>query len=266
MEATPIFDWPFPGGGEPPNGPLQIGDAVTAIEERLAVLKLLVGTPAEAAEPAPGQLLVVDGTSHPAYKAATGDVTVNSAGVTTIGEEKVLAAKIAALAVEASKLAANAVETAKIAGLAVTTAKLAELAVTAQKLAAEAVETGKIKARAVTGAKIALETITGELIANGTIADSKLAKPFMTGGVTEAGGVAFGTFFTVVRTGVGIYEITLKVELAEAGVLVPWCVLKGGFIYTEQQTSKKVWKIARFKGKNAEETENGPFDFFVKIP
>jgi hypothetical protein len=166
MEATPIFDWPFPGGKEPPNGPLQIGDAVVAIEERLAILEKVIGTHAVAVAPEPGELIVVDGTSHPAYKAATGDVTINSAGVTTIGAAKITAAKVAALAIETAALAANAVETAKILNLAVTTAKLAALAVTAEKLAAEAVTEAKIADGAVTSRKykptIGRKVATGE--------------------------------------------------------------------------------------------------------
>lgn len=179
MGQTPLFHWPFPVGGDAPNGPFQIEAALDAIESRLEILRLLVGTPEAAVAPKPGELLLVDGTNHPAYKAATGDVTVNSAGVTTIGASKVTAEKIANLAVEAAKIASSAVETAKIAGLAVTTAKLGELAVTAAKLAAEAVETGKIKNLAVTEAKLADAVVT-----------SRKLKP-LEGEVLYAGGEAW---------------------------------------------------------------------------
>jgi hypothetical protein len=135
------------------------------------------------AAPAAGQIIVVNGTNDPVYKALTGDIAVNSAGVTSIGAAKVLeamlgaesvaTAKVKNLAITVAKLAAEAVETSKLAGLAVTTAKLAELAVTAQKLAAEAVETGKIKNEAVTTAKIAAKAITETLIADGAVTSRK---------------------------------------------------------------------------------------------
>lgn len=129
--------------------------------------------------------MIVDGTGHAAYKTMNSDATINSAGVLTIGNEKVTPAKIAALAIEASKLAAEAVETAKIKNLAVTEAKLAALAVTAAKLAAEAVETGKIKERAVTSAKIALLAITTELIADGAVTSRKFKPTIGTKQTTE---------------------------------------------------------------------------------
>jgi hypothetical protein len=103
----------------------------------------------------------------------TGDATINSAGVLTVANNAITAAKINALAVEAAKIAENAVTTAKIAGLAITTAKLAELGVTATKIAAEAIETGKIKALAVTTAKIALLAITEALLADGAVTSRK---------------------------------------------------------------------------------------------
>lgn len=155
MKATPIFAFPFPESTDPPAGNAQIEGAVEKVEDVLAQIEeLLLGAPA------PGNLVIVNGTSDPVYKEATGDVTNNSAGVFSIGGEKVVTGQIKALAVTAAKLAAEAVETAKIQNLAVTEGKLAALAVSAAKLAAEAVETGKIKNLAVTEAKIAAEAVS----------------------------------------------------------------------------------------------------------
>lgn len=189
MEATPVFGFPFPGGKDAPAGPAQIEGLAIGVEDRLTMLAQILGTIGEAAAPTPGQLIIVDGANHPAYKAATVDVTINSAGLTTIGNEKVSAAKLANLAVQAAKLAAEAVETGKLMNLAVTTAKLANLGVTAEKLAAEAVETGKIKARNVTGAKIALEAVITELIANEAVTTAKLAALAVTEPKLGAGSV-----------------------------------------------------------------------------
>lgn len=179
MEETPIFDIPFPDSEEPPNGAAQIEAAVERLDEVLASIEgLILGAPA------PGELVIVNGTSDPVYKAVTGDVAFNSAGVSTIGAGRVLEAmlageavatsKIKALAVTAAKLAESAVETAKINNLAVTEGKIAALAVSAAKLAAEAVETGKIKNLAVTTAKIALKAITTALIEDGAITPAKM--------------------------------------------------------------------------------------------
>lgn len=176
MEQTALFEFPFPDEEDAPDGPVQIGLAVTAIETRLAILELLLGTPGSPAAPAPGDLVIVNGTSDPAYKAATGDVTNNSAGVFTIGAEKVATTMMKNLAVTAAKIAAEAVETAKLANLSVTEGKLAALAVTAAKLAAEAVETGKIKALAVTEAKLAAEAVTTGKIAAGAVTPPKFGQ------------------------------------------------------------------------------------------
>lgn len=180
MEETPIFDFPFPEPTDKPDGAEQIELLALKVEERLAMIEqLLLGAPA------PGNLIVVNGTSDPVYKAATGDVTNNSAGVFTIGEEKVATTMVKNLAVTAAKLAEEAVETAKLKNLNVTEGKLANLAVAAGKLAAEAVETGKIKALAVTEAKLAAEAVTTAKLANGAVTSPKF-KP--TAGLKEASG------------------------------------------------------------------------------
>jgi hypothetical protein len=178
VKETPIFDLPYPEAADPPNGAAQVQAAVEKVEELLAQIEDLLLT-----EPGAGNIIIVSGTGDPVYKAVTGDVTLSTTGVTSIGVGKVLeamlggeavaTAKIKALAVTAAKLAEGAVETAKLANLSVTEAKLAALAVTAGKLAAEAVETGKIKNQAVTTAKIALLAITEGLIADGAVTSRK---------------------------------------------------------------------------------------------
>jgi len=177
VEETPIFDFPYPEPTDKPDGPEQIEAAVKAVEERLAMIEKLLGTPAEPATPEPGELIVVNGTNDPVYRAITGDVGFNALGVATIGEERVATAMIINLAVTAAKLADKAVTNSKLGDFSVTESKvnfgaiynaaLQELAVTANKLAAEAVETGKIKALAVTEAKLAAQAVS----------DSKMLSP-----------------------------------------------------------------------------------------
>jgi hypothetical protein len=169
VEETPIFDLPFPEETDPPDGAAQIQSLAERVEVLLTTIEQLV-----LGAPAPGNIIVVNGTSDPVYKAITGDVTNNSAGVFTIGGEKVATTMVKNLAITAAKLAENAVETAKINNLAVTEEKLAALAVTAIKLAAEAVETGKIKNLAVTEAKLAAEAVTTGKIAENAITSAKV--------------------------------------------------------------------------------------------
>jgi len=60
-----------------------------------------------------GQILLGDGTDI-VSTAVTGDVTINSSGVTAIGASKVVNAMIGALAVDTAEIAANAVTEAKV--------------------------------------------------------------------------------------------------------------------------------------------------------
>lgn len=105
MESTPIFDFPYPEETDKPDGAAQIQALAKKLEEKLEKIEGLID-----GEPAAGNLIVVNGTADPSYKAVTGDVTFSSAGVATIGNNKVVAAKIAANAVTNTKLANGAVE------------------------------------------------------------------------------------------------------------------------------------------------------------
>lgn len=174
-KTTALFGWPYPENSDASAGPAQIEALAKGVEERLKVIELLVGTPALAAKPEPGQLVVVSGTSHPAYKAITGDVTFNSSGVTTLGNEKVTSAKIKLLAVEAAQIANAAVTAVKLGPEAVETAKIKLLAVTTALLANEAVTTGKITPGAITAALMAAESVGTLAIQNKAVTESKLA-------------------------------------------------------------------------------------------
>lgn len=175
MSETTTFKWPFPTNSDAPAGPAQIEALAKAIEERLKVIEFLVGTPAAAAKPEPGQLVLVSGISHPIYKAITGDVTFNSSGVATLGPEKVIAEKIKGLAVETAKIANAAVTAVKLGPEAVETAKIKLLAVTTAILANEAVTTGKIMPGAITAALIASEAVGTAALAAKAVTEAKLA-------------------------------------------------------------------------------------------
>jgi hypothetical protein len=103
-----------------------------------------------------GSIFVGNGANTAAAVAMSGDITIDNAGVSTIGNNKVTTAKI---------LDAN-VTTAKIADANVTTAKIAASAVTSTELATNAVTTAKITDANVTTAKIADSNVTLAKVAN----------------------------------------------------------------------------------------------------
>lgn len=100
------------------------------------------------------QILVHDGTDFDNVD-VTGDVTITSAGVVTIGNDKVITAKILDGNVTTAKLDADAVTAAKLADNAVVTANIVDANVTTAKIADSNVTTAKIADSNVTLAKIA---------------------------------------------------------------------------------------------------------------
>ena len=120
--------------------------------------------------PTSGHLFIGDGTDF-STKAMSGDITINSAGVTAIGADKITGAKIADEAINSEHYTDGSIDTAHIADVNITT--------------------GKIANDAITGAKIALfddayeATTTHILVADGTDFDNVA----MTGdiGITNAG-------------------------------------------------------------------------------
>jgi len=117
-----------------------------------------------------GNLLIGDGSDFNS-KVISGDVTINSSGVTAIGADKITGAKIADEAINSEHYTDGSIDTAHIADVNITT--------------------GKIANDAITGAKIALfddayeATTTHILVADGTDFDNVA----MTGdiGITNAG-------------------------------------------------------------------------------
>jgi len=108
-------------------------------------------------------IMVADGTDFDNV-AVSGDATLSNAGVLTIGNDKIVTAKI---------LDAN-VTTAKIADANVTTAKVADANITAGKLASDSVVTAKILDANVTTAKIADANVTTAKIADANVTTAKI--------------------------------------------------------------------------------------------
>lgn len=165
---TPVFKFDTPVLGEEANVPDDLLSLATEVENILKAHEPKYLKTAGAGDAK--KLLIVDATGAPAFKAMSGDATISEAGVFTIANEAVNAAKILALTITEAKLAGESVGTAKI----------VNLAVTAAKLAAEAVETGKIKNLAVTEGKLAELAVSTAKIANLAITEGKLADAAVT--------------------------------------------------------------------------------------
>ena len=83
---------------------------------------------------ADGKIYLGDGTNQAQEVTMTGDVSIDNAGVATIGTSKVVSSMIADGTIVVGDLANNAVETAKIKDLNITTSKIADANVTTVKI------------------------------------------------------------------------------------------------------------------------------------
>ena len=106
-----------------------------------------------------GTIYVGDATNVATAVTLSGDVTIDNAGVTTIGTGKVNSAKILDSTITVSDLANDAVETAKIKDANVTTAKIANSNVTYAKIQ-NVSATDKVLGRVSTGAGVIEEIAT----------------------------------------------------------------------------------------------------------
>jgi len=133
-----------------------------------------------------GNILIADGTDFESV-AVSGDVTISTAGVTTIGAGTVETAMIEADAINGTRLADDAVDSEHYTDGSIDTAHIADLNIT----------TGKIANDAITGAKIALfddsyaATNTHILVADGTDFDNVAVTGDVT--ISNAGVTSIGS-------------------------------------------------------------------------
>ena len=118
-------------------------------------------------------IMVADGTDFDNV-AVSGDATLSNAGVLTIGNDKIVTAKILDANVTTAKIADANVTTAKILDANVTTAKVADSNITSGKLASDSVVTAKILDANVTTAKIADANVTTANIADANVTTAKI--------------------------------------------------------------------------------------------
>ena len=118
-------------------------------------------------------IMVADGTDFDNV-AVSGDATLSNTGVLTIGNDKIVTAKILDANVTTAKIADANVTTAKILDANVTTAKVADSNITSGKLASDSVVTAKILDANVTTAKIADANVTTAKIADANVTTAKI--------------------------------------------------------------------------------------------
>ena len=118
-------------------------------------------------------IMVADGTDFDNV-AVSGDATLSNTGVLTIGNDKIVTAKILDANVTTAKIAEAKVTTAKILDANVTTAKVADSNITSGKLASDSVVTAKILDANVTTAKIADANVTTAKIADANVTTAKI--------------------------------------------------------------------------------------------
>ncbi|AGG54657.1 hypothetical protein PROG_00001, partial [Prochlorococcus phage P-SSP10] len=127
-----------------------------------------------------GNVLLGNSSNVPTSTTLSGDVTVNSSGVTAItagsivtadiGNDQITNAKIADDQIDSEHYVDGSIDTAHIADANVTTAKIAGLAVTADKIADNTI----------INSKIAAGTIEASSLQNGCVTDNKLASNSVT--------------------------------------------------------------------------------------
>lgn len=115
------------------------------------------------------------GNSGATATTVSGDVTIDAAGVTTLGNDKVTTAKILDANVTTAKIADDNVTTSKIATAAINSDKLGTGSVTTSKLADDGVTVDKIADAAVTTAKLANDSVDKDKI-NADVAGSGMAQ------------------------------------------------------------------------------------------
>lgn len=228
MEDTGApFEIPYAEGTDSADAPAMTKPMAERIAELLGEID-----PSQITGGAEANLLVVQGTGAAAFKAMSGDITIDKTGKSAIGALKILTGMLADLAVTTGKLDNVAVTEAKIAELAVSAAKLAANAVeeakikngavSAVKLGGESVETAKLKDLAVTAAKIAEATIIASKIAANAIE----AKHIIEGAITEtklADGAVTSRKF---KPTTGVVVATEDLELTGAYADVPGAKLE----------------------------------------
>jgi hypothetical protein len=156
-----------------------------------------------------------------------GKLAVSAGGITSneIASNSVVTAKILDSNVTTAKIADSNVTTAKIADSNVTTAKIADSNVTTAKIADSNVTTAKIADSNVTTAKIADASITaaklnGAQTGSAPIFGCRAYGSFNGQATSPISPIASGNVSTIVRTGTGIYRITMTTSMSSSNYTV----------------------------------------------
>jgi len=166
-----------------------------------------------------GQLLIANGSGVVTSTTVTGDVTINSSGVTQIGAGTVGTTEIADNSINHDKMTNNSVNTDELHNSAVTTAKIADDAVTADKIADNAVVTAGISNNTITAAKIKADAWTSYTPTWTAISTNpSLGNGTLTGHYIQLGKIVFFriklTFGSTTTAGNGSWSLTLPTNHA----------------------------------------------------
>ena len=126
-------------------------------------------------------IMVADGTDFDNV-AVSGDATLSNAGVLTIGNDKIVTAKILDANVTTAKIADANVTTAKILDANVTTAKVADSNITTAKIADANVTTAKVADANITSGKLASDSVVTAKILDANVTTAKVADSNITSG------------------------------------------------------------------------------------
>ncbi|ADP00137.1 hypothetical protein CYIG_00064 [Cyanophage NATL1A-7] len=137
-----------------------------------------------------GNVLIGNSSNVPNSTTISGDVTITSSGVVTIGNEAVGTAKIAADAITGAKIANDAIDSehyvngsidsAHIGDDQIISAKIADDAVDSEHLAAGSIDTEHIAGSQVTAAKLASNSVTTDKITDANVTTAKIADDAIT--------------------------------------------------------------------------------------
>jgi len=144
-----------------------------------------------------GDILVSNGTDFDNVT-VSGDVTIDSSGVTTIATGAVETGMLAADAVTGAKVADDAIDSEHLAAGSIDTEHIADSQVTTAKIASDAVNGSKIADDSIDSEHIAAGAIDTEHIGNSQVTDAKLANAKQN--VKETHSASAQTFIVTVAT------------------------------------------------------------------
>jgi uncharacterized protein YjbI with pentapeptide repeats len=182
----------------------------------------------------------------------SGDVTINNAGVSTIGASKVATGMIADFAVKTEKLNSASVTEEKINDFAVTTDKLRTDAVTESKIKDAAVTNSKIQNSSITEEKINDFAVTTDKIRTDAVTEAKIKDAAVTNSKIQSDAVTGAKIknFAVTTDKIKGSAVTYsKIQEVSSGILLGRTSVNTGIVEEIPGQFKKLGRIYIFVKK-----------------